>query len=110
MYLGKIMEIGPADKVINRPHNPYTKALVSIAKTPTPPAAGRVRPDDPRRRDARRGPHPDRVPVPPALPTGFDRCRVEEPPLFDVGDGQSAACWLVEGGRSLPVMPATAAP
>jgi hypothetical protein len=32
---------------------------------------------------------------------------VEEPPLFDVGDGQSAACWLVEGGRSLPVMAAT---
>jgi hypothetical protein len=37
----------------------------------------------------------------------FDRCRVEEPPLFDVGGGQSAACWLVEGGRSLPALPVT---
>jgi oligopeptide/dipeptide ABC transporter ATP-binding protein len=111
MYLGKIMEIGPADKVINRPHNPYTKALVSIAPTPTPPAAGT--------RAARTilvGETPDAAHIPtgcrfhPRCPLAFDRCRVEEPPLFDVGDGQSAACWLVEGGRSLPVMPATVAP
>ena len=32
---------------------------------------------------------------------------MEEPPLFDVGGGQSAACWLVEGGRSLPALPVT---
>jgi peptide/nickel transport system ATP-binding protein len=46
----------------------------------------------------------------PRCPLAFDRCKVEEPPLFDVGNGQSAACWLVEGGRSLPVMPARVAP
>jgi hypothetical protein len=38
----------------------------------------------------------------------FDRCVVEEPPLFDVGGGQSAACWLAEPGRALPVVGATA--
>jgi hypothetical protein len=38
----------------------------------------------------------------------FDRCRVEEPPLFEVGNGQQAACWLAEGGRSLPTLPARA--
>jgi hypothetical protein len=26
----------------------------------------------------------------------FDRCRVEEPPLFQLGDGHAAACWLAE--------------
>jgi hypothetical protein len=26
----------------------------------------------------------------------FDRCTVEEPPLFDLGGGQAAACWLAE--------------
>jgi hypothetical protein len=26
----------------------------------------------------------------------FDRCTVEEPPLFDLGDGHAAACWLAE--------------
>ena len=44
----------------------------------------------------------------PRCPLAFDRCKVEEPPLFDVGGGQKAACWLVEGGRSLPVVAAPA--
>ena len=30
-------------------------------------------------------------------PLAFDRCRAEEPPLIDIGNGQSAACWLAEG-------------
>jgi hypothetical protein len=40
----------------------------------------------------------------------FDRCLVEEPPLIDVGGGQSAACWLAEpgavfGAASIPIVP-----
>ncbi len=107
MYLGKIMEIGPAEQIIRDPHNPYTKALVSVAPTPNPPSAG-VR----AQRTILVGETPDAVHVPqgcrfhPRCPLAFDRCRVEEPPLFDVGPGQHAACWLVEGGRALPVMPA----
>ncbi|HEY7590237.1 MAG TPA: ABC transporter ATP-binding protein [Candidatus Limnocylindrales bacterium] len=110
MYLGKIMEIGPAAQVIRDPHNPYTKALISVAPSTTPPTAG-VR----RRRTILVGETPDAAHIPtgcrfhPRCPLAFDRCRVEEPPLFDVGAGQSAACWLVEGGRSLPVLPATTA-
>ncbi|MEX2011289.1 MAG: ABC transporter ATP-binding protein [Chloroflexota bacterium] len=104
MYLGKIMEIGPAEQVIRDPHNPYTKALVSVAPTTTPPSPG-TRP----KRTILAGETPDAAHVPagcrfhPRCPLVFDRCRVEEPPLFDVGRGQSAACWLVEGGRALPV-------
>jgi len=40
MYLGKIMEIGPANTVISRPRHPYTQALVSVAPSPEPPAPG----------------------------------------------------------------------
>ena len=40
MYLGKIMEIGPAEQVIRDPHNPYTQALVSVSPSPDPPSAG----------------------------------------------------------------------
>ena len=62
MYLGKIMEIGPADQVIRKsPHNPYTAALVSVSPTPDPPTRRRAAADDPRRRDARRGARPDRA-------------------------------------------------
>jgi oligopeptide/dipeptide ABC transporter ATP-binding protein len=105
MYLGRIMEIGPADQVINHPHNPYTQALVSVSPTPTPPTAG-----ERARRTILAGETPDAAHIPagcrfhPRCPLAFDRCRVEEPPLFDVGGGQAAACWLAEGGRSLPVI------
>ena len=108
MYLGKIMEIGPAEQVIRDPHNPYTKALVSVSPTTTPPKAGTRQ-----KRTILAGETPDAAHIPtgcrfhPRCPLVFDRCRVEEPPLFDVGRGQSAACWLVEGGRSLPVLPPT---
>jgi len=108
MYLGKIMEIGPAEQVIRDPHNPYTKALVSVSPTPTPPSAG-----ERMKRTILVGETPDAAHVPPGCrfhprcPLAFDRCRVDAPPLFDVGGGQRSACWLNEGGRSLPVMPVT---
>jgi len=106
MYLGKIMEIGPAEQVIRAPHNPYTQALVSVSPSPEPPTAGQRA-----KRTILVGETPDAAHVPvgcrfnPRCPYVFDRCRVEEPPLFDVGGGQSAACWLAEGGRALPVLP-----
>jgi oligopeptide/dipeptide ABC transporter ATP-binding protein len=106
MYLGKIMEIGPAEQVIRSPHNPYTQALVSVSPSPDPPTAGTRA-----KRTILVGETPDAAHVPsgcrfhPRCPYAFDRCRVEEPPLFDVGAGHQAACWLAEGGRSLPVLP-----
>ena len=110
MYLGKIMEIGPAERVIRSPRNPYTQALVSVAPSPDPPTPGQRA-----RRTILEGETPDAAHIPsgcrfrPRCPKAFDRCAVEEPPLFDVGGGQAAACWLAEPGRPLPVMGATTA-
>jgi len=106
MYLGKIMEIGPAEKVIRSPRNPYTQALVSVSPSPDPPTAGTRA-----KRTILEGETPDAAFIPtgcrfhPRCPVAFDRCTVEEPPLFDLGGGQAAACWLAEDGRSLPVLP-----
>ena len=36
MYLGKIVELGLAADVIDRPRHPYTRALVSAIPTPNP--------------------------------------------------------------------------
>ena len=33
LYLGRVMEIGPAEKVFNAPHHPYTEALLSAVPT-----------------------------------------------------------------------------
>jgi oligopeptide/dipeptide ABC transporter ATP-binding protein len=109
MYLGRIMEIGPAEAVIRTPQNPYTEALVSVSPSPDPPSPGG--------RAARtilKGETPDAAHIPsgcrfhPRCPKVFDRCRVESPPLFDLGGGQASACWLAEplaaGGRGLPVL------
>ena len=109
MYLGRIMEIGPAETVIRSPRNPYTKALVSVSPSPDPPDAGTRA-----RRTILEGETPDAAHVPtgcrfhPRCPAAFDRCKVEEPPLFDLGGGQSAACWLVEKDQ-MPVLDGTVA-
>lgn len=116
MYLGKIMEIGPAESVIRDPRNPYTQALVSVAPSPDPPTAG-----ERAQRTILQGETPDAANIPkgcrfnPRCPKVFDRCLVEEPPLIDVGGGQAAACWLAEpamadGGRSLPMAAGSAIP
>jgi oligopeptide/dipeptide ABC transporter ATP-binding protein len=101
MYLGKIMEIGPADRVISAPRHPYTAALVSVAPSPVPPAPG-----ERAKRTILAGETPDASAIPSGCrfrtrcPLAFDRCVVEEPPLIDVGGGQSAACWLAESGQA----------
>ena len=106
MYLGRIREIGPAEAVIRDAHDPYTRALISVSPSPTPPAAG-----ESAQRTILVGETPDAAHIPtgcrfhPRCPLAFDRCRVEEPPLFEVGPGHYASCWLIEGGRSLPVLP-----
>ncbi|MEO8274549.1 MAG: ABC transporter ATP-binding protein [Chloroflexota bacterium] len=97
MYLGKIMEIGPANRIISSPQHPYTQALVSVAPSPEPPAPGARA-----KRTILVGETPDASDIPSGCrfrtrcPVAFDRCAVEQPPLFDLGEGQSAACWLVE--------------
>jgi oligopeptide/dipeptide ABC transporter ATP-binding protein len=108
MYLGKIMEIGPAEQVIRAPRNPYTQALVSVSPSPDPPAVGGRT-----NRTILVGETPDAVKIPtgcrfhPRCPLAFDRCRVEEPPLIEVAEGHQAACWLAEAGpRDLPILDA----
>ena len=101
MYLGRIMELGPAETVIRSPRNPYTEALVSISPSPEPPTAG-----ERARRTILKGETPDAAHIPtgcrfhPRCPKAFDRCTTESPPLFDLGGGHASACWLAEPGRS----------
>jgi oligopeptide/dipeptide ABC transporter ATP-binding protein len=96
MYLGRIMEIGPANTVISAPRHPYTAALVSVAPSPVPPAPG-----ERAKRTILVGETPDASAIPSGCrfrtrcPLVFEKC-VDEPPLIQIGDGHEAACWLAE--------------
>ncbi|CAN5837838.1 dipeptide ABC transporter ATP-binding protein [soil metagenome] len=105
MYLGRIVEIGRTRDVLAAPRHPYTQALLSVVPVPDPA----------RRRQpvilSGETPDPSRVPsgcrFHPRCPLAFDRCLVVDPPLFDVGQDQQAACLLVEqaDGHSDAVSP-----
>ncbi|PJN93949.1 peptide ABC transporter ATP-binding protein, partial [Amaricoccus sp. HAR-UPW-R2A-40] len=96
MYLGRIMELAPREALYAEPLHPYTQALISAVPSPDPEVEAR------RRRIILTGD----VPSPAKPPSGcvfstrcpkvFDRCRVEPPPLHDLGSGRFAACHLVE--------------
>jgi oligopeptide/dipeptide ABC transporter ATP-binding protein len=96
MYLGRIVELGPANSVISAPRHPYTAALVSVAPSPEPPPPGE-RP----KRTILQGETPDASAIPSGCrfrtrcPLAFEKC-VDEPPLIEIGDGHAAACWLAD--------------
>jgi oligopeptide/dipeptide ABC transporter ATP-binding protein len=97
MYLGRIVEEGPAKEIVRNPQHPYTKALMSV-----------VPKRDPRDRTVPQilqGETPNPINVPtgchfhPRCPVAEDRCKVTDPPLHEVSDANSdqhrAACVLV---------------
>jgi peptide/nickel transport system ATP-binding protein len=93
MYLGKILEIGPTEAIINDPSHPYTRALISAVPVPDPTAEISVLPI--------RG----YVPISPDdtigtcnfVPRCLERkkkCRDGEPEMVQVGDNHYVACFF----------------
>ena len=90
LYLGRIMEIGPARDLVRRPRHPYTEALLSAVPEPTP---GRAR-----KRIILQGD----LPSPTAPPSGcvfrtrcpyaIVACGVAVPPFVEAGAGHQSAC------------------
>jgi oligopeptide transport system ATP-binding protein len=92
MYLGKIVELGDAPTVLEKPLHPYTKALISAVPI-VDPAREHARkrivlPGDP--------PSPINPPIGcrfhPRCPYMIEACKAQVPPLVDWGENHFAAC------------------
>lgn len=87
MYLGRIVETGPTERIFSEPRHPYTKALLAsipsldpARRSVTPSALGDVpSPDDP----------PSGCHYHPRCAVRLDTCSREDPPVVEFGDGMS---------------------
>lgn len=98
MYLGQIMEIGPAEAIYAPPYHPYTEALLSAVPIPDPAAQ--------QKRIRLEGSVPSalnppsgcrfhtRCPRRHLMPDGGAICAVETPPWREIGDGHRIFCHL----------------
>jgi len=92
MYLGKIVELGPATEVIEHPRHPYTRALVSAIPTPNPEI------ERAKKRLVLAGDPPSPLNPPagcafhPRCPYVQEKCKTAVPPLVPAGANREAAC------------------
>jgi oligopeptide transport system ATP-binding protein len=95
MYLGKIVELGPAAQVFEQPLHPYTKALVSAVPIPDPERERQ------RQRIILSGDPPSPMNPPagcafhPRCPYVIAECSQKTPALETVSEGRQAACLRV---------------
>ncbi|MCO5157822.1 MAG: ABC transporter ATP-binding protein [Aquamicrobium sp.] len=88
MYLGRIVETGPVDRVLAAPRHPYTAALVSAIPVAVP-GGGRPAPDI-------KGAIPDATDIPPGCrfaprcTRATDLCRTDDPDMTGEGAWQAA--------------------
>jgi peptide/nickel transport system ATP-binding protein len=95
MYLGRIVEQGPAETIFGRPRHPYTRLLLDaipdleqVGRSRTPVGGEIPSPISP----------PGGCAFHPRCPLARDRCRVEKPAHVTAGD-VSVACHAVAEGR-----------
>jgi len=92
MYLGKLVELSPAEELYRRPIMPYSEALLSAVPIPDPDLSKQ------RERIVLEGDVPSPINPPsgcrfhPRCRYMTDVCREVEPPLVDYGVGHLAAC------------------
>jgi oligopeptide/dipeptide ABC transporter ATP-binding protein len=109
MYLGKIVEISPAEELYERPAHPYTEALLSAVPVPDPDRSAA------RQQIVLEGDVPSPISPPsgcrfhPRCRYATEICKKEEPQLTLRGSvGHLAACHHPLSAGTLPPESATA--
>lgn len=94
MYLGRVVELGDVDAIINRPLHPYTRALIGAVPVPDPAIK--------RTGEVISGEIPSPIAPPPGChfntrcPYAHIRCTSVDPPLMEVEKNHWVACHLVD--------------
>ncbi len=107
MYAGRIFEQATTRQLFTSPKNPYTWGLFDCLPKIEEPTGIQLVPIV--------GQPPSLLRLPrgctfhPRCPYAFDRCRVEEPPLIPLPDGQLTRCWLYDPARVQPAAPSQTA-
>ena len=93
LYGGRVAESGSTRDIFNQPQHPYTRGLMNAI--PHPGTRGK-----------KMSTIPGTVPTNPGAMTGcsfaprcefaMERCSLETPPLYPLGENHSSACFLVE--------------
>ena len=93
MYLGKIVEIGSTEEIIQTPEHPYTMMLLSAVPVPDPTFN--------RKRVEHIGDIPSPIHIPkgcrfhPRCPSAYAKCRVKEPVLQEIKRAHFVACHTI---------------
>jgi oligopeptide/dipeptide ABC transporter ATP-binding protein len=101
MYLGRIVETGPAEEVYRRPTHPYTEALLSAIPVPDPVQQRQ------RRRIVLHGEVPSALSPPSGCrfrtrcPYVMEVCARDDPPPFRTESGTTTWCHLHTSGPTL---------
>lgn len=94
MYLGRIVEIGTMEEVLENPQHPYTQALLSVIPVPNP----RMR----KKRVILQGETPNPIDLPtgcrfhPRCPVTVEICKAKDPQLMELSRTHRAACLLLK--------------
>jgi peptide/nickel transport system ATP-binding protein len=98
MYLGQIMEIGPAEAIYAPPYHPYSEALLSAVPIPDPSAVQkniRLEGNVPSAIDPPSGCRfHTRCPRRKLLPDGGKICEEEIPPWREAAEGHRIFCHI----------------
>jgi oligopeptide/dipeptide ABC transporter ATP-binding protein len=93
MYLGKVVECGPADEVFNSPAHPYTKALFAAIPDINAEGIDSLATLDGNVPSAINPPSGCRFHT--RCPFVMEKCKASEPGIIDVNPGHRAACHLL---------------